>query len=105
MPLPPDAQAAKDRMDKANAVLLVDVENSTGTETARREELVNELQSVLVQPEMDSGRSPLASIAPFSAGQSATAHIVAAKNSDFKEEIRLVVAFTTGRARHRPAAA
>jgi hypothetical protein len=28
---------------------------------------------VLVQPEMDSGRSPLASIAPFSAGQSATA--------------------------------
>jgi hypothetical protein len=28
---------------------------------------------VLVQPEMDSGRSPVASIAPFSAGQSATA--------------------------------
>lgn len=30
------------------------------------------LSVVLVQPEMDGGRSPLVSIAPFSAGQSAT---------------------------------
>jgi hypothetical protein len=35
---------AKDRMDRAKAALLVDIENSDGTDTARREELVNELQ-------------------------------------------------------------
>ena len=35
---------AKDRMDKAKAALLADIENSDGTNTARREELVNELQ-------------------------------------------------------------
>ena len=44
MPLPPDAQVAKDRMDKAKAALLADVENSTGTDTARREQLVDELK-------------------------------------------------------------
>jgi hypothetical protein len=30
MALPLDAQAAKDRMDKAKAALLADIENSTG---------------------------------------------------------------------------
>lgn len=35
---------AKDRMDKAKAALLADVDNSDGTDTARREELVNELR-------------------------------------------------------------
>ena len=35
---------AKDRMDRAKAALLADIENSDGTNTARREELVNELQ-------------------------------------------------------------
>jgi hypothetical protein len=44
MSLPPDVEAAKDRMERAQAVLLADVENSDGTDTARREELVNELQ-------------------------------------------------------------
>jgi len=38
MPLPPDAQAAKERMEKAKAALLADVENTTGTDTARREQ-------------------------------------------------------------------
>ena len=44
MPLPPDVQGAKDRMEKARAALLADVENSTGTDTARREQLVDELK-------------------------------------------------------------
>jgi hypothetical protein len=44
MPSPPDVQAAKDRMGKAKAALRADIEGSTGTDTARREELVNELQ-------------------------------------------------------------
>ena len=44
MPLPPDVQTAKDRMDKAKAALLADVENSDGTDTARRERLIDELQ-------------------------------------------------------------
>jgi len=42
--LPPDAQAAKERMEKAMAALLADVENTTGTDTARREQLIYELK-------------------------------------------------------------
>jgi hypothetical protein len=44
MPLPPDVQGAKDRMEKARAALLADIENTTGTDTARREQLVDELK-------------------------------------------------------------
>lgn len=44
MPLSADVQAAKDRMGEAKATLRADIEGSTGTDTARREELVNELQ-------------------------------------------------------------
>jgi hypothetical protein len=44
MPLPLDVQEAKYRMERAQAALLADVENTDGTDTARREELVNELQ-------------------------------------------------------------
>jgi hypothetical protein len=35
---------AKNRIDRAKAALLSDVDNSDGTYTARREELVNELR-------------------------------------------------------------
>jgi hypothetical protein len=44
VPLRPDLQTAKDRMDKAKAASLADVENSEGTDTARRERLIDELQ-------------------------------------------------------------
>jgi hypothetical protein len=45
MPLPPDVQAAKDRMEKAQAALLADVERGTAAARARRKELLNELQA------------------------------------------------------------
>jgi hypothetical protein len=44
VPLRPDLQTAKDRMDKAKAASLADVENSESTDTARRERLIDELQ-------------------------------------------------------------
>jgi hypothetical protein len=44
MPLPPDVQAAKDRMDRAKAALRADVESGTETDRARRRELIDELQ-------------------------------------------------------------
>jgi len=47
--------------------------SSTEWRTYLRELAIAREGGVLVQPEMDSGRSPLASIAPFWAGQSATA--------------------------------
>jgi hypothetical protein len=44
MPLPPDVQAAKDRMDRAKAALRADVESGTETARARRRELIDQLQ-------------------------------------------------------------
>jgi hypothetical protein len=47
---------AKDRMDRAKAALLAHVENSDGTDTARREELVNELQRATEDYKEKNGR-------------------------------------------------
>jgi hypothetical protein len=43
MPLPPDVQAAKDRMEKAQAALQADVETGAAAR-ARRKKLIDELQ-------------------------------------------------------------
>jgi len=44
MPLPPDVQAAKDRVDKAQAALVADVERGTAADRARRDKLIDELR-------------------------------------------------------------
>ena len=43
MPLPPDVQAAKERMEQAQAALLADIETD-GTNPVRRIQLIDELQ-------------------------------------------------------------
>jgi hypothetical protein len=43
MPLPPDVQAAKDRMEKAQAALLADIESRT-TDREGRVELLDRFQ-------------------------------------------------------------
>jgi hypothetical protein len=44
MPLPPDVQAAKDRMDKAETAARADVESNAPTNTERRIKLLEELR-------------------------------------------------------------
>jgi hypothetical protein len=44
MPLPPDVQAAKERIEKAQAALLADVERGTEADRARRDKLIDELR-------------------------------------------------------------
>jgi hypothetical protein len=44
VPLPPDVQAAKERMEKAQAALLADVERGTAADRARRDKLIDELR-------------------------------------------------------------
>jgi hypothetical protein len=44
VPLPPDVQAAKERMEKAQAALLADVERGTAADRARRDKLMDELR-------------------------------------------------------------
>jgi len=44
MPLPPDVQEAQDRMEKAQAALLADVERGTAADRARRDKLIDELR-------------------------------------------------------------
>ena len=45
MPLPPDVQAAIERMEKAQAALLADVERCTAGDRARRDKLIDELRA------------------------------------------------------------
>jgi hypothetical protein len=44
MPLPPDVQAAIERVEKAQAALLADVEKGTAADRARRDKLIDELR-------------------------------------------------------------
>jgi len=44
MPLPPDVQAAKERMEKAQAALKADIEKGAAARE-RRKKLLNELQA------------------------------------------------------------
>jgi hypothetical protein len=44
MPLPPDVQAAKDRMEKVDAALRADIERNAPADRVRRIELIDELQ-------------------------------------------------------------
>jgi hypothetical protein len=44
MPLPPDVEEAKARMDKADAALRADIESNAPVDRARRLELIDELQ-------------------------------------------------------------
>jgi hypothetical protein len=44
MPLPPDVEEAKCRMDKADAALRADIESTGPVDRARRLELIDELQ-------------------------------------------------------------
>jgi hypothetical protein len=44
VPLPPDVEEAKARMDKADAALRTDIESDAPVNRARRLELIDELQ-------------------------------------------------------------
>jgi hypothetical protein len=44
VPLPPDVEEAKARMDKADAALRADIESDAPVNRARRLELIDELQ-------------------------------------------------------------
>ena len=44
MPIPPDVQAAKDRMDKAEAAARADIESDAPIDRVRRVQLLDELQ-------------------------------------------------------------
>jgi hypothetical protein len=47
MPLPPDVQAAEDRMEKAKAAAQADVESTGPTDPKRRIELIEELRRAM----------------------------------------------------------
>jgi len=44
VPLRPDVQAAKEKMDKARAALRADIESGAETDSVRRAQLIDELQ-------------------------------------------------------------